>query len=174
MIPVIGIGSAFQASAQRGAGPHATGAPAGFSWQQRAGGGFTFGAVEGSFAQLPPATGPLSGGGVVMWHTRDGALAMAGLPAPPGGVQYAAGSDSDDPDAEESGGAMLQVPSMGEVRGLGLFKELLGASHLSKHPRCLVLLATFTASSFSRLLPPRLHPHSSGPSTPCSCSWASA
>jgi hypothetical protein len=40
---------------------------------------------------------------------------MGALPAP--GLQYAAGEDSDDPDAAEGeGAAAVQAPDMGQVR----------------------------------------------------------
>ena len=122
MIPVVGIGAAYQPSAQRGGGGggvHRGAHASGFSWQQRPGGGFTFTAIEAAAApRSAAAAGPLSGGGAVMWHTADGRLAMAGLPAPPAAVQYAAGSDSDDPDGEAAGGgaAAPQAPDMGELQ----------------------------------------------------------
>lgn len=43
-----------------------------------------------------------------------GKLVMGGLPAP--GVQYAAGGDSDDPDAAETDEAAIQAPDLGQVQ----------------------------------------------------------
>lgn len=59
-----------------------------------------------------------------------GKLVIGGLPAP--GVQYAAGEDSDDPDAAEADDeATAQAPDMGQVRGRNLltcaFSTSLGA-----------------------------------------------
>jgi len=118
MIPVLGIGAAYQPSHQHASAPHRTFAPTTFSWQQQRDGafGFTFSDAAPRAGGGGAAAGPMSGGGVLMWQTATGALAMAGLPAPPGGVvQYAAGDDSDDPDGEEGGVPVLQAPSMGEV-----------------------------------------------------------
>ncbi|WIA34203.1 hypothetical protein OEZ86_012559 [Tetradesmus obliquus] len=55
-----------------------------------------------------------SGGGVVLWHQAGGRLVMGALPAP--GLQYAAGEDSDDPDAAEPATAVV-APDMGQVGG---------------------------------------------------------
>lgn len=48
------------------------------------------------------------------YTAAGGKFVMGGLPAP--GVQYAAGEDSDDPDAAEDEGAAVQAPDMGQVR----------------------------------------------------------
>ncbi|KAF6258699.1 hypothetical protein COO60DRAFT_1088483 [Scenedesmus sp. NREL 46B-D3] len=105
MVPVIGIGAAFQHAGQ-GSGAHRFGA-AGRGGQLRH-------EEEGGAAD---EAGQLhSGGGVVLWHQAGGKLVMGALPAP--GLQYAAGEDSDDPDAAEGDdAAVATAPDKGQVAG---------------------------------------------------------
>jgi hypothetical protein len=173
MIPVIGIGSAFQPS-RPGGGVHHT-----FAWQRPGAFAAAAGAAAGAPHVIANAEGPLSGGGVVMWHTADGRLAMAGLPAPPGGaVQYAAGDDSDDPDAEAGHTQVLQAPSLGEVRrGGGLrvaWRGLGGGQAVAQQLRRRPAPSTPLKRRVPPPCPPASHPASWSPSTRCSCSPASA
>jgi hypothetical protein len=153
MIPVLGIGAAYQGPVGKGLGFKQQGQGHGqHAW---------FGELHDEEPGEQHAAERHSGGGVVMWHAgeakaRSGScvlvlvhaavhlrvmhaclttlasathahappapaagdrLVMAGLPAP--GVQYAAGDDSDDPDAvDEAAGAA--APAMGQVRPRGV------------------------------------------------------
>eukprot|EP00878_Enallax_costatus_P005037 GHUV01005297.1.p1 GENE.GHUV01005297.1~~GHUV01005297.1.p1 ORF type:complete len:1446 (+),score=421.24 GHUV01005297.1:301-4638(+) len=101
MLPVIGIGAAYQHAGQGGKGPNRFMAP-GYGQQ-----------AQEDVQQDAPGE-KHSGGGVVLWHQAGGKLVMGGLPAP--GVQYAAGEDSDDPDAAETDEtAAIQAPDLGQV-----------------------------------------------------------
>eukprot|EP00879_Flechtneria_rotunda_P017296 GHRR01018118.1.p1 GENE.GHRR01018118.1~~GHRR01018118.1.p1 ORF type:complete len:1217 (+),score=567.02 GHRR01018118.1:272-3922(+) len=103
MIPVIGVGSAYQQ-----AGKGSSQGPNRFFASGTGQGQHEYEDIAGTAGELH------SGGGVVMWQQAGGKLVMGGLPAP--GVQYAAGEDSDDPDAAGVTTGQ-QAPHMGQVAG---------------------------------------------------------
>ena len=109
-IPVLGIGPAYQGGGtgqQQQHQPHQHAGLAAVAAAFAGGGGAEGEEVVGEQTSH-------TGGGVLMWHAAGGKLVMVGLPEP--GVAYAAGDDSDDPDAEEEETDVAKAPHRGQVR----------------------------------------------------------